>query len=150
MEFVFKKIEAILKWAVPADRAGTIPMDKLTNMIMTAIDPTYAQILTTDTASASQKVFKEVRDQIALMHGGNPPDTVENDPTAAMKLQFAQQVIFGDAMGQGGNPKYQQALKEDPIFQQHMQVWTQNLEQSVKQEKNKEIGRLGVDPNAKQ
>ncbi len=150
MEFVFKKIEAILKWAVPADRAGTIPMDKLTNMIMTAIDPTYAQILTTDTASASQKVFKEVRDQIALMHGGNPPDMVENDPTAAMKLQFAQQVIFGDAMGQGGNVKYQQALKEDPIFQQHMQVWTQNLEQSVKQDKNKEIGRLGVDQNAVQ
>ena len=148
MEFVFKKIEAILKWAVPADRAGTIPMDKLTNLIMSAIDPTYAQILTTDTASASQKIFKETRDQIALMSQGNPPDMVQNDPTAGMRLQFAQQVIFGDAMGKGGNPKYQQALENDPIFKHHLETWSQNLEQSVKQDKNKEIGALGVDPEA--
>ncbi len=146
MEFVFKKIEAILKWAVPADRAGMIPMDRLVSLIMTAIDPTYAQILTQDKASASQKVFNETKDAIAQMYLGNAPELVENDPTAEMKLQFANQIIFGDEMGNRGNPKYQEALTNDPIFAQAMQTWQGNLQQSVTQEKNKAIGRLGVDP----
>lgn len=148
MEFVWKKLEALTKYAVPSDSAGIISMDKLTSFIMAAIDPTYAAALTQDTASASQKVFAETRNALALMFDGNPPDLVENDPTAAMKLQFAQQIIYGDQMGRPGNPKYQQQLEQDPVAQKHVQTWMQNLQQSVKQEKNKEIGRLGVDPMA--
>lgn len=148
MEFVFKKIEAILKWAVPADRSGRIPMDTLVGLILNAIDPTYAQMLPRDTASASQKVFKETREQIDSMAAGNPPDLVENDPTAAMKLQFAQQIIFGDNMGNRGNPKHQQALQTDQVFREAIEKWTANLQQSVTQEHNKQIGRLGVDPAA--
>lgn len=148
VEFVWKKLEAVTKMALPSDAAGIIPRDKLTMLIMQAIDPTYAQALTQDTASASQKVFADTRNALALMFDGNPPDLVENDPTAKMKLQFAQQIIYGDAMGKGGNVKYQKQLQEDPVAQQHVQTWEQNLQQSVAQEKNKQVGRLGVDPEA--
>ena len=152
MEFVFKKLDAVIKMAVPVDRAGLIDMGQLVRLIMAAIDPTYSTALVTSDASASQRLFKSTREDIALIMAGNVPDMVENDPTAAKQLEYAQQIIMGDAEGRGGNPLYQQKLKgetpEDQLVQQRMQAWVQNREQSVKQEKNKQIGRDGVDPEA--
>lgn len=152
MEFVWKKVEAFIKWVLPSDKAGRVNYDKFTQLMSNAIDPTWGAELIQDGPAASQAIFNEVRQQIALMERGNMPDLVENDPTAQTKLDFAQQIIYGDGNGQGGNPIYVQALnpesgdKFNPVFAQRLQVWTQNLQQSITQEKNKTIGRLGVDP----
>jgi hypothetical protein len=155
MEFVFKKLDAINRLAVPMDRAGMIDMAALTRLVMLAIDPTYARALIADPRTASQKLFKEVKADIALMYLGNEPDYVEMDPAAEMKLQFAQQIIFGAADGSGANVEYLEALgqlpdgdagKRKPRFAELLQKWQQNLMQSVKQEQNKEVGRIGVNP----
>ena len=45
----------------------------------------------------------EVNQNVALMALGNEAAYTENDPTAAMKMQFMQQIVQG-------NPKYQEAL----------------------------------------
>lgn len=153
MEFVFKKLEGINKLAVPMDRAGMIDMAALTRLVMLAIDPTYARALITDQRTASQKLFNEVKSELALMYVGNEPDLVEMDPTAEDKLKFAQQIIFGDADGGGANLEYLEALGKlpngDPAkrkerFGALLEKWQKNLMQSVKQDRNKEIGRLGV------
>jgi hypothetical protein len=145
MEFVFKKLDAIIKMAVPLDSTGQLDRTSLVKLIMTSIDPTYATALMRNQESASQAIFNDVRQQVALMERGNAPDFVENDPTARLKMQFTQEIIQS-------NPLYQAALapqsgdKFNPVFAQRLEQWVQNLSQSVKQEQNKQVGRIGVNP----
>ena len=60
-------------------------------------------------------------------------------PTAAMKMQFMQQIVQD-------NPKYQEVLQGDERFQALLENYGKNLQQSVAQEQNKMIGRIGVQP----
>jgi len=92
-----------------------------------------------DKATASQKLYKDVTNDIALMMLGNEAQYVENDPQASSKLQFAQEIL-------SKNPKAQQAAQGDRIFQILLQNYMKQLQFSVEQEKNKQIGRVGVSP----
>ena len=85
MEFVFKKLDAIAKMAVPLDRAGVIDTAAMVKLIVTSIDPTYAQALIRDEQGAAQAVYKDVDAEVLRMFAGNEADYVENDPTAKMK-----------------------------------------------------------------
>ena len=139
-EFVDKKLQAISQFVLPEDAMGIVDRTKLIRKKLQVIDPTLADELVTETAEASQAMFEEVQSQTALMALGNQPKFVENDPSAAIKLQFLQQVI-------GNNPKYQQQLQQDEQFQGLVQAYAQNLNMSVMQNQNKQIGRIGVNPN---
>ena len=138
-DFMTKKLEAITSLVVPGDVSGVIDRSKLTVMQLRAIDPMLASELTVDKASASKQMFDSVQKDIAFMFLGNKPQLVENDPTAATKLQFAQSII-------GENPKYQDAIGKDQIFQELLKQYTQNLQFSVQQQQNAMIGRIGVNP----
>ena len=140
-EFVDKKLQAISQFVLPEDAMGIVDRTKLIRKKLQVIDPTLADELVTETAEASQQMFEEVQSQTALMALGNQPKFVENDPSAAIKLQFLQQII-------GNNPKYQQQLQQDEQFQQLVQAYAQNLNMSVMQNQNKTVGRIGVNPNA--
>jgi len=63
----------------------------------------------------------------------------EMDPAASSKMQFAQDIM-------SKNPKAQQALQSDRIFQILFENYTKQLQFSIDQEKNKQIGRIGVSP----
>jgi hypothetical protein len=89
---------------------------------------------------ASQKMFDETNNDLALISLGNPPKLRENDPAAAMRLQFTQQILQS-------NPKYIQQAQADQTFQANMQKYVQNLQFSVQQQQNAVTGRLGVQPN---
>lgn len=140
-EFLLKKMDIISKAILPEDSAGVIDRATLTKWKMASLDPQLAQILVQDKEGASQKLFEQVRNDVAMMALGNPPPLVEADPTANTKLEFLSQVIQS-------NPKYQQALQEggDPVFAELLQKYQDNLSMSVKQESNKAVGRLGVSP----
>jgi len=70
---------------------------------------------------------------------GNEVLYQENDPAAQTKMQFTQQVMQN-------NPKAQAALQQDENFQQLFQNYIKNLQMSVMQQQNAQIGRLGVTP----
>jgi hypothetical protein len=139
-EYVQKQIEMINTQVVPGDTAGIVNRSQLTKMLLHAINPRLARELITDDASASQKIFDDVNNDIALMFLGNMPQLVENDPTAKTKVQYAMQIVQQ-------NPKYQQELMNpESRFAKLMEMWAKNLQFSMSQEKNKQIGRIGVDP----
>lgn len=140
-EFVQKKLQAISQFVLPEDTLGIVDRTKLIRKKLQVIDPTLADELVTENAEASQKMFDEVNAQVAYMALGNQPKYVENDPSAGIKMQFLQQIIQN-------NPKYQQLLEQDEQFQQLLQGYAQNLNMSVMQQQNKQVGRLGVNPNA--
>lgn len=136
---VMEKLDAITKFAVPLDQSGIVDRTKLITMIMGAISQDAAKELISPNEQASQKMFRDVQTDIGLMLLGNTPQFVENDPSAPTKLQLAQQILQQ-------NPKAQQALQGDQIFQQLFQQYVQNLSMSVQQAQNKETGRTGVAP----
>jgi len=138
-EFVQKKLEAIIKTVVPLDSGGIIDRNKLVKLVIESISPDAARELVIDQATASQKLYKDVVSDIGMMMLGNEALYTEMDPAASSKLQFAQDIIQK-------NPKAQQALKGDRIFQILFDNYTKQLQFSVDQEKNKQIGRIGVSP----
>lgn len=145
-DFQQQKMEQISK-ILPEDSAGIIDRAKLVEWKVRSIDPAVADELVQSPGTASQALFKRVRDEFVSMFAGNPPDLVENDATAKAELDFAQQIIQT-------NPKYQQELqmgaggpngKPQPgSFAESVQKWMENRMFSVTQEKNKMVGRLGV------
>lgn len=141
-EFVEKKLQAISQFVLPEDTMGIVDRTKLIRKKLQVIDPSLADELVIQNAEASQAMFEEVNSQVAYMALGNSPSKlVENDPAAAIKMQFLQQIIQN-------NPKYQQQLEADQQFQELLKMYSQNLNMSVMQQQNKQIGRLGVNPNA--
>lgn len=140
-EFVLAQLDTINKTVLPGDVAGTIDRAKYTKLQLRAISPALARELVADQGEASQRIFKAVQNDIALMFLGNEPDYVEMDPTAQTKLGFASQIV-------GGNPTYQQALQQGGRFGELMQKWAMNLQFSITQEQNKQVGAIGVKPQA--
>jgi len=136
-DLVTEKLKAISSLVLPLDTAGVIDRAKLISVALRAIDPNLASELIMQQGPASQKMFSETNDEIALISLGNPPNLRENDPTAAMRLQFSQQVLQS-------NPKYQQQLQQDQLFQANLQKYIENLQFSVQQQQNAVTGRLGV------
>jgi hypothetical protein len=138
-DFAMKQLEAIQKYVLPADSAGVVDRSKLVATALAAIHPGLARQLVQSKAGATQQLFQQVSADFASMALGNPPRLVEKDPTAAIQLQFAQQILQA-------NQKYQAALREDQTFKKYVETWFQNRQQSVVQERNKTVGRLGVNP----
>lgn len=140
IEFVFKKLEAVINMAGPSDKEGLLDWGNVTRLIMSSIDPTYATALLADEGAADQKLFKNTREQLSLVMQGNLPDLVEEDPTAKKKLEIIQQLI-------ATNPVYQEAAQNQHV-RGTLDVWLKNLEQSVAQQQNAQTGRYGVDVGA--
>lgn len=138
-EYVLAQIQAVNQTVIPADVTGVVDRTKWVEMQLRTINPGWARELVVPRASASAQMFQAVQNDIALMFLGNEPKYVENDPTAATKLQFASQIV-------AGNPNYQQALQQGGRFAELMQKWAMNLQFSLTQEQNKQIGRIGVTP----
>jgi hypothetical protein len=141
MDFAVKQLQAVSQFVLPEDAAGVVDRSKLVRAKLWAINPMLARDLVTDQDGARQKLFREVSAEVASMFLGNPPNLVENDPTAPMQLQFAAQIVQA-------NPNYQEALRAGGRFAEMLQVWGKNRMHSKVQQDNKQVGRLGVEPVA--
>lgn len=139
-EFTQKQLQAVTELVAPMDQMGVLNREKLVEFMLRSINPTYPEHLMLSVGDASQQMFKEENNNVALMSLGNPPELRENDPTAQVRAQFVTQIIQA-------NPKYQRQLQEDPNFQQQIETYLKNLNMSVMQQQNAVTGRLGVQSN---
>ena len=142
-EFVIEKLKAITQFVLPLDNGGVIDKNKLVKAAVEAIDPDKAKELIINTGTASQLLYKDIQSDIGLMMLGNEANYVENDPAAPSKLQYLQDIM-------GKNPKAQQMMQGDQHFRALMENFIKNLQMSVSQQQNKQIGRTGVTPVAQQ
>jgi len=140
-DLVMEKLQAISQFVIPLDSAGVIDRSKLVQKAVEAISPDAAKELVINQQSASQKMYRDVQTDIGMMMLGNEANYVENDPTAQTKMQYLQDIMQK-------NPKAQQAAQSDQIFQMLIQNYQKNLQMSVMQQQNKQIGRIGVSPMA--
>jgi hypothetical protein len=138
-DLMTEKLKAISSIALPLDTTGVIDRTKLVTMILRAIDPHISDSVIMERGPAAQKMFDETNNELALMSLGNPPKLRENDPTAQARLQFATQIVQS-------NPRYQQQAAQDPLFQENLKKYAENLQFSITQQNNAVVGRLGVSP----
>jgi hypothetical protein len=135
-DHVQQKIE-LLSQIAQMDVGGDLNRSRLTQMLVQAIAPEMANELIMTQQQASQKLYKDVQNDIGMMMLGNEALYTENDPTAATKLQYAQQSIQA-------NPKAQAALQQDEQFRALFENYVKNLQMSIMQQQNAQIGKLGV------
>ena len=84
------------------------------------------------------QVWEKVQRNFLLMFAGNPPELGQDDnPTAPMELQMAQQIM-------GHNKKYQEAMARDLDFAEKVKTYVESLQFNVQQQQNKQVGRVGV------
>jgi hypothetical protein len=106
-------------------------------MMLMAVAPEVANQLIVNQAQASQQMYKDVQNDIANMLLGNEALYTENDPTAQTKMQFVQDIMQK-------NPKAQAALQQDENFKALFDNYVKNMQMSLMQQQNAQIGRLGV------
>lgn len=138
-DFLMQKLDVINQKILPGDVTGAIDRGGLTAYQARAVDPRLAQRFIQDARSASQKIFEDVQNNVAKMMLGFEAPYTENDPTAPAKLQYLQQQMQG-------NPKIAQWLQQDERFKALLDNYAKNLQMSVAQQQNKQIGRIGVKP----
>ncbi|MBF8281280.1 MAG: hypothetical protein HW378_195 [Anaerolineales bacterium] len=138
-DYVMMQLKTVNEAIVPGDVGGVIDRAKFTRLQLRAINPNLARELVADNQAASQRLFEQVKTDVAFMFLGNEPSYTENDPTAQAKLQFAAQIVQA-------NPTYQQGLQQGGRFAELLQSYAKNLQFSVTQEQNKMVGRIGVQP----
>jgi hypothetical protein len=138
-ELVAKKLKSISEYVVPLDSGGVLDRNKLVRMILDGIVPESSKDLIMSDSAASEVMFKGVQSDIGLMMLGHEPLYTENDPAAQTKMQYVQDIL-------SKNPKAQQSAQGDPIFQTLLENYTKNLQMSIMQQQNAQIGRTGVTP----
>jgi len=168
--YVIAQLEAINKTVLPQDVTGVTNRAKLTKIQWRMISPMLARELVQDETAASQQIYKQVMDDLIAMYNGNDAPLVEMDPTAPTKLKYIEEIIFGDGRMKQGNMKYQAALGlqqqqgpgaaaggaaalpgqgSDEDFKRRLENYAKMLTQSVTQEDNKLVGRIGYNPKGK-
>jgi len=138
-DLVLEKLQAIAQFVLPMDSGGVIDKNKMVQKAVEAISPDTAKELIINQQSASQRLYKDVQTEIGMMMLGNEATYVENDPTAQTKMMYLQDILQK-------NPKAQQSQQTDPVFQALISNYIKNLQMSVMQQQNKQIGRIGVTP----
>ena len=139
-DFMLRKMDIISKMVLPEDTAGVIDRAALTRFKMNLLDPVLAgAVIPEDKTGATQKVFDQVNQDVALMALGNEANYQEKDPTAGMKLEHLQKIVQA-------NPKYQQMLQGDEQFAALIENYNNAMTFQIQQEQNAQIGRIGVSP----
>jgi hypothetical protein len=138
-EYVMKKLQSISQFVLPLDSGGTVDRNKLVAKLVEAISPDISKEIILDQQSASQKMYNDVQNDIVKMLMGIEPQYTENDPAAGTKMQYLQDIA-------GKSPKVQQMAQSDQMTAALMQNYQKNLQMSIMQQQNKQIGRTGVTP----
>jgi hypothetical protein len=134
-----KKMQAISQFVLPMDAGGVIDRNKLVAKLTEAISPDVAKDIILDQQSASQKMYNDIQNDVVKMLMGIEPQYVENDPAAGTKMQYLQEIA-------GKSPKVQQMAQGDQLTAALFENYQKNLQMSIMQQQNKQVGRTGVTP----
>ena len=158
-ELLKQKLDAY-STLIPDDTEGVLDRSKLVRHKANYISPELADELVTDKETGNEKLMRDTQADIGLMFLGNQATLrdASNDPTAAVRLQYALAIIKG-------NPKYLAALSPelaqqlfpqpgmapqfvaqnpDFLFNEALTQYLENMQMGVEQMRNKQVGRTGV------
>lgn len=138
MDYVLAQYKAITMGVLPFDTDNVVDKSKLISIMLRAINPSLAgEVVRTPQAGQEQVMAQVQNDLMRMMLGFTPEYGKDADPAAQMKMQAAQQLLQT-------NPKLQQAMQQDPQFQEQIKEYGKNIQFNLEQQQNKGRGRTGV------
>lgn len=138
MEFVLAQYKAIATGVLPFDQDNVVDKGKLVRIMLRSINPSLAQEVIRGEGSGPKQVMQRVQsDLMRMLMGFEPEYGQDDDPSAQMRMQAAQQIMQT-------NPKLQAALKQDPDFGERLKKYEESIVFNLKQQENKTTGRVGV------
>lgn len=167
-EMFIEQVKAMNTIVLPNDVLSVIERGQYAAwMARGIVGPRVAKSFLRSVPDANAALKEKAEMQVLKMFAGTPPTLIDkDDPTAASLLQFTQQCVLQ-------NPNYARSLTDEALVmvagpQQAQQMaqqigqrtpnqlfsdllikWIENLKFiGVTQQQNKQIGRMGVDPNA--
>jgi len=129
------KIASVVQLA-QYDRDGSVNWSELVSWAMESSDPNVAERIMQPASIGSQKVVKEVQDDLSKLSAGiNVNMRVGTPPQLAM--QALKNWI-------GGAPDVQKRLQRDKPFADRVKAYAKQVQFQQMQQQNKEIGRRGA------
>ena len=109
-DLVKDRLSTIANAIVPLDVMGRIDRAKLVDKVLRSVASESADELIVDEASASQQMYSSVKQEIVAMLSGVEAtyQDMSNDPSAGIKLQFAQEIA-------SSSPGVQEAMQGDQM-----------------------------------
>lgn len=118
------------------DRNGRINVDRMLEMMATAVNPLLADSVLQPAQEAQQQIFRQVTDDLSKIYAGIEVGARPNGAQVAMQViqQYVQQ------------PDVSQRMQSDESFSARLQKYLQQYQQQIAQAQNAVIGRLGTAP----
>jgi len=141
-EYVGNLMKSMNETVIPADVGGVLNRTAWTRVQMRMLSPRLARELVVEEGDASERMFEGVKADVQGMFIGDEPRYVEMDPGAKAKLGYLDQIVRA-------NPNYMKVLQANPQgrFATLLEKYVENLQFSLTQEQNKQVGRIGVTPD---
>jgi len=136
-EYLLKLAEAISKWVLPMDNAGTVMRDRLVQRIMASINPNLAEETTRPIEDANQAEATDEENNFAKIAAGIEPVMVKDGLNFGLRYQKLLEI---------GQKNPEAFAKLTPVSRQILEKRLEYLQFQVEQEKNKIIGALGTTP----
>jgi len=118
------------------DRNGRINVDRMLEMMATAVNPLLADSVLQPAQEAQQQIFRQVTDDLSKIYAGIEVGARPNGAQVAMQViqQYVQQ------------PDVSQRMQSDESFSARLQKYVQQYQFQMQQAQNAQIGRIGTQP----
>ena len=130
-----EKITAMVQ-AAQMDRDGTVSWAKILQIVMTSIDPNWAEQILQPASVGSQKIIEDTQNDLAKLSAGVNVNLRPNTPP-----QIAMQALQNWIQGA---PDVQQKLQSDKPFSDRIQAYAKQIQFTQQQQQNAVTGRLGA------
>jgi hypothetical protein len=131
-----EKMLAGLYQVLQNDQGGRVNSEAITDMALSALDPTLADLVLMPTEQGSAKIVNETTNDIAKMAAGIPVGAPQNAGQARL------QIVQDYKQSQTGAME----LQSKPQFQFLLAEYEKQLTFQLQQLQNAEIGKVGAQP----
>lgn len=139
MEYIVKKAEIAMKYAVALDERATIRKHVLAGNILQSVDPNWADAALVDVEVADEREQREALAEFGQWLNGIETPLKENGVNAALRLQVIQQELVKRQQ----NPEAFAPLS--PAAQAIIENNMKNLQFIIQQQQNAQTGRTGAE-----
>jgi hypothetical protein len=121
---------------VQFDRNGRMDMDRMLEVLASAVNPALADAVLQPAQEAQQQIVRQVTDDLSKIYAGIEVGARPNGAQVAMQViqQYTQQ------------PDVMQRVQQDEAFRNRLQKYAQQYQFQMQQMQNAQIGRIGTAP----
>jgi hypothetical protein len=134
-----EKMDVISNVILPLDTEGATERSGLVRRLWEWVDPVGSADLVSGPSQIAQRELDDEQDALAKIGSGIEPPLNPEGKNAQMRLQIIEQSVMQ-------NPNLQQRMQEDEVYAKMIQARASMFQQTLAQQENAQIGRVGAQP----